>query len=318
MEEILNNKTGNWPSTHISSYHVQTGILIIVSSPPTFYVQFQTLEAHSLTCAVKRKCGPMSARRFAALPALRSATGTTVGTTACFAAWLASSYTHTHIYTVHTKGNCNKFNSEYDWNEEIRIFHLSSITWVKFWMMRCHNEFSFNKSKNVKKYPISQKKWCTCPASVSLELTWSEARPKRCWSFPCWSGQCALIITERVRSLMSTREWWSPSVTSHGNTACAALTHLQPHINIQLQMLIIKLFLWWVTMQYFLFIMNISLVLTWLYSNPLVFKQLVYEFSLIWDAQINTGFSIYEPIFAYMSYFLSQTDRYSRREVMGN
>jgi hypothetical protein len=49
------------------------------------------------------------------------------------------------------------------------------------------------------------------------------------------------------------------------------------------------------------------------YSNPSV-----YEFLLIWDAQINIRFSIYEPIFAYMSYFLRQTDRCSCREVMGN
>jgi hypothetical protein len=54
------------------------------------------------------------------------------------------------------------------------------------------------------------------------------------------------------------------------------------------------------------------------YSNPSVYEQSVYEFSLIRDAQINTCFSIYEPIFAHTSSFLSQTDRCSRREVMGN
>jgi hypothetical protein len=54
------------------------------------------------------------------------------------------------------------------------------------------------------------------------------------------------------------------------------------------------------------------------YSNPSANEQSVYEFSVIWEAQINTCFSIYEPIFAKMSSFLSQTDRCSRREVMGN
>jgi hypothetical protein len=33
------------------------------------------------------------------------------------------------------------------------------------------------------------------------------------------------------------------------------------------------------------------------YSNPSVYEQSVHEFSLIRDAQINTCFSIYEPIF---------------------
>jgi hypothetical protein len=54
------------------------------------------------------------------------------------------------------------------------------------------------------------------------------------------------------------------------------------------------------------------------YSNPLVYEQSVYKFSLIRNAQINTCFSIHEPIFAYMSSFFLQTDRYSRWEVMGN
>jgi hypothetical protein len=54
------------------------------------------------------------------------------------------------------------------------------------------------------------------------------------------------------------------------------------------------------------------------YSNPSLYEQSVYEFSLIWDAQINTYFSIYEPIFAYTSSFLSQTDYCSRREVIRN
>jgi hypothetical protein len=54
------------------------------------------------------------------------------------------------------------------------------------------------------------------------------------------------------------------------------------------------------------------------YSNLSVFEQSVYKFSLIRDAQINTFFfSIYEPIFAYTSSFLSQMDRYSHWEVMG-
>jgi hypothetical protein len=35
------------------------------------------------------------------------------------------------------------------------------------------------------------------------------------------------------------------------------------------------------------------------YSNPSVYEQSVYEFSLVRDAQINTSFSIYEPIFAF-------------------
>jgi hypothetical protein len=47
------------------------------------------------------------------------------------------------------------------------------------------------------------------------------------------------------------------------------------------------------------------------YSNPLVYKQSVYEFSHIRDAQINTRFSIYKPIFTYTSSFLLQTDHFS-------
>jgi hypothetical protein len=47
---------------------------------------------------------------------------------------------------------------------------------------------------------------------------------------------------------------------------------------------------------------------TYMYSNPSVYEQSVYEFSLIWDAQINTCFSVYEPIFAYASFFLLQTE----------
>jgi hypothetical protein len=54
------------------------------------------------------------------------------------------------------------------------------------------------------------------------------------------------------------------------------------------------------------------------YSNPSVYEQSVYEFSLIQDAQINPCFSIYKPIFTYMISFLSQTNRYSCREVTGN
>jgi hypothetical protein len=54
------------------------------------------------------------------------------------------------------------------------------------------------------------------------------------------------------------------------------------------------------------------------YSNPSVYEQSVFEFSLIRDAQINTCFSIYEPIFAYTSSFLSQTDRCSWRIFSGS
>jgi hypothetical protein len=53
------------------------------------------------------------------------------------------------------------------------------------------------------------------------------------------------------------------------------------------------------------------------YSNPSVYEQSVYEFTLIRDAQINM-FSIYEPIFACTSSFLSQTDRCSRRLFSGS
>jgi hypothetical protein len=55
-----------------------------------------------------------------------------------------------------------------------------------------------------------------------------------------------------------------------------------------------------------------------MYSNPSVYEQSVHEFSLVRDAQINTCFSIYEPIFAYTSSFLSQTDRCSRRLFSGS
>jgi hypothetical protein len=54
------------------------------------------------------------------------------------------------------------------------------------------------------------------------------------------------------------------------------------------------------------------------YRNPSVYKQLIYEFFIIWDAQINTRFSIYKPIFAYMSSFLSQTNRCSRHLFEGS
>jgi hypothetical protein len=54
------------------------------------------------------------------------------------------------------------------------------------------------------------------------------------------------------------------------------------------------------------------------YSNPSEYEQSVYEFSLIRDAQINTCFSVYEPIFAYTSSFLSQIDRCSRRLFSGS
>jgi hypothetical protein len=50
----------------------------------------------------------------------------------------------------------------------------------------------------------------------------------------------------------------------------------------------------------------------YLYSNPSVYEQSVYKFSLVLDAQITTRFSIYEPVFTCMSSFLSQTDRCSR------
>jgi hypothetical protein len=49
------------------------------------------------------------------------------------------------------------------------------------------------------------------------------------------------------------------------------------------------------------------------YSNSSVYEQSVYLFSLKRDAQTNTCFFlIYEPIFAYTSSFLSQTDRCSQ------
>jgi hypothetical protein len=54
------------------------------------------------------------------------------------------------------------------------------------------------------------------------------------------------------------------------------------------------------------------------YSNPSVYEQLVYEFLLMQDAQINTCFSIYDPIFAYTSSFLSQTDRCYLRLFSGS
>jgi hypothetical protein len=47
------------------------------------------------------------------------------------------------------------------------------------------------------------------------------------------------------------------------------------------------------------------------YRNTSVYEQPVSEFSLIRDAHINTCSSVYEPIFAYTSSFLSQTDRCS-------
>jgi hypothetical protein len=55
-----------------------------------------------------------------------------------------------------------------------------------------------------------------------------------------------------------------------------------------------------------------------MYSNPSLYEQSVYEFLLIRDAQINTCFSIYEPIFTNTSSFLSQNECCSRREVVGN
>jgi ABC-type phosphate/phosphonate transport system permease subunit len=55
-----------------------------------------------------------------------------------------------------------------------------------------------------------------------------------------------------------------------------------------------------------------------IYSNPSVYKQSVYEFSLIRDAQIYTCFSIYEPIFTCMSSFLLQTDHCSQCLFSGN
>jgi hypothetical protein len=54
-------------------------------------------------------------------------------------------------------------------------------------------------------------------------------------------------------------------------------------------------------------------------QDPSVHEQAVYEFSLIRDAQINTFFfSIYEPILAHTSSFLSHTDRCSRRLFSGS
>jgi hypothetical protein len=55
-----------------------------------------------------------------------------------------------------------------------------------------------------------------------------------------------------------------------------------------------------------------------IYRNPSVYKQLVYEFLLIQDAKINTCFSIYEPIFAFTSPFLLQTDRCSWHLFLGS
>jgi hypothetical protein len=52
------------------------------------------------------------------------------------------------------------------------------------------------------------------------------------------------------------------------------------------------------------------------YSNPSVYEQSVYEFSLLRDAQINTCFSVYEPIFSYTRSFLSETDRCSCRKLI--
>jgi hypothetical protein len=54
------------------------------------------------------------------------------------------------------------------------------------------------------------------------------------------------------------------------------------------------------------------------YNNPSVYDKSVYEFSLIRDAQINTRFSINEPIFACTSFFLSQTDCCSLRLFSGS
>jgi hypothetical protein len=66
-------------------------------------------------------------------------------------------------------------------------------------------------------------------------------------------------------------------------------------------------------------IQNNSLVITRnLYSNPSVYEQSVYKFSLIRDAQISTCFSIYKPIFACTSSFRSQTDRCSRHLFSGS
>jgi hypothetical protein len=53
-----------------------------------------------------------------------------------------------------------------------------------------------------------------------------------------------------------------------------------------------------------------------MFSFPLVYEQSVYKLSLTRDAQINTYFSIYDPIF--MNSFLSQTDRCSWLLFLGS
>jgi hypothetical protein len=47
------------------------------------------------------------------------------------------------------------------------------------------------------------------------------------------------------------------------------------------------------------------IVFTMKHSNPSVYEQWVYLFSLIRDAQINTCFSIYDPVLVHTSSFLS-------------
>jgi hypothetical protein len=55
-----------------------------------------------------------------------------------------------------------------------------------------------------------------------------------------------------------------------------------------------------------------------IHSNPSIYEQSVYEFSIIWDAQINTCFSICEPILVYMSSFLLQTNHFYRLLFSGS
>jgi hypothetical protein len=51
------------------------------------------------------------------------------------------------------------------------------------------------------------------------------------------------------------------------------------------------------------------------YSNPSVYEQSVYEFSLIRDSQINTFFNLQAN---FRLYELLPSDHCSHREVMGN
>lgn len=103
-------------------------------------------------------------------------------------------------------------------------FPAALLLGLQFWITWFHTIFALSKDQIVRKATSSGQS--DIPVSVFLELTWSEARPKWCRPFPYWSSQCALIVTEGVWSTSSTREWWPPRVTPHGNTACTALSYL--------------------------------------------------------------------------------------------